>query len=165
MTSVRVAMVVMTFAVMGMAVTAAWATPGPAGQTDADAEVLRLREAAWRAWFGGDEAALRRILPADFIGISAKAGPLASLDKVIADSRAFHATGGRLTKLEFPETQFQRYGDVVILYGRYVAVIETAGAQQTNQGRLTEMFLKRDGLWVHTGWHLDGVGPSYDPAR
>ena len=159
MTSVRVAMMVVTVIVIGVAVTSAWATAPPV-QSEADAEVLRLREAAWRAWFGGDEAALRRILPADFIGISAKAGPLASLDRVIQDSRAFHAAGGRLATLEFPETQFQRYGDVVILYGRYIAVIETGGTQQTNQGRLTEMFLKRGGVWVHTGWHLDGVAPD-----
>ena len=49
---------------------------------------------------------------------------------------------------------------VVILYGRYIAVVETGGTQQTNQGRLTEMFLKHNGTWVHTGWHLDGVAPG-----
>ena len=163
MTGIRVVMIVVSVMAIGMAVTSAWektATADPENQTNADAEVLRLREAAWRAWFGGDEAALRRILPADFIGISAKAGPLASLDKVIEDSRAFHATGGRLVKLEFPETQFQRYGEGGILYGRYNAVVETGGTQQTNQGRLTEMFLKHNGTWVHTGWHLDGVAPG-----
>lgn len=150
---------VMGLAAMGAAVTTAWATAAPAAKVDDDTEVLRLREAAWRAWFGGDEAALRRILPADFIGISAKAGPLATLERVIDESRAFRATGGRLVKVAFPETQFQRYGDVVILYGRYVTVIESGGTQQTSQGRLTEMFLKRKGVWVHTGWHLDGVAP------
>lgn len=160
MMGVREAMIVVSVVAIGMAVMPAWVTSIQTSQGDGDAEVLRLREAAWRAWFGGDEAALRRILPADFIGISAKAGPLTTLDTVIEQSRAFHTTGGRLVRLEFPETQFQRYGDVVILYGRYVAVIETGGKEQASEGRLTEMFLNRKGTWVHTGWHLDGVAPS-----
>jgi hypothetical protein len=122
-------------------------------------DVLPLREAAWRAWFSGDEAALRRILPADFIGISAEPGPLLSRDMVIAQSRAFRAAGGRLVSLEFPETRFQRDGTVVVLYGRFEAVIESGGAQKTSRGRLTEMFVTRHGVLVHTGWHLDGVAP------
>jgi len=154
MTGIRVAMIIVSVVVVGMA----------AGVEQApDAEVLRLREAAWRAWFGGDEVALRRILPSDFLGISASAGPMATLDITIAQSREFHAGGGRLVDLSFPETRFQRYGDVVILYGSYVAVIETGGKQVTNRGRLTEMFLKRGNTWVHTGWHLDGVAPPPRP--
>ena len=160
MTSVQVAVMVMGLAAIGTVATTARAGSAPVSQVDSDAEVLRLREAAWRAWFGGDEAALRRFLPADFIGISAKAGPLASLDLTIEQSRAFHAAGGRLVRLEFPETKFQRDGDVVILYGRYVAVIETGGKEQTSRGRLTEMFAKRGGRLVHTGWHLDNVTPE-----
>jgi hypothetical protein len=120
-------------------------------------DVLHLREATWRAWFSGDDAALRRILPADFIGISAEPGPLLSLDMVIEQSRAFRAAGGRLVTLEFPETRFQRDGPVVVLYGRFEAVIESGGTQKTSCGRLTEMFVTRDGALVHTGWHLDGV--------
>ena len=156
MTGFRVVLASFGLMVLGVVAVTAVVAREKAG---VDAEVLRLREAAWRAWFGGDEAALRRILPADFIGISAKAGPLASLDHVVEDSRAFYAKGGRLVTLEFPETQFQRYGDVVILYGRYLIVVESGGSRQTSQGRLTEMFLKRGGGWVHTGWHLDAVAP------
>jgi Domain of unknown function (DUF4440) len=50
-------------------------------------------------------------------------------------------------------------GDTVVLYGRYEAVIESDGRQQTMKGRLTEMFVRRDGKWVHPGWHLDLTGP------
>ena len=153
----RVVMCAVSLGVIGMAVVSAWASDRAPIQAAADAEVLQLREAAWRAWFGGDEAALRRILPADFLGISAKAGPIATLDVTIGQSREFHESGGRLVSLKFPETRFQRYGDVVILYGTYAAVIESGGKTQASQGRLTEMFLKRGDTWVHTGWHLDGV--------
>jgi len=156
MTGIRIAMMVAGLAMAGVVATA-WTGAGEA--TQADAEVLRLREAAWRAWFSGDEAALRRILPADFIGISAEPGPLLTLDMVVEQSQAFRAAGGRLVSLEFPETRFQRDGPVVVLYGRFTAVIEKGGTQKVNQGRLTEMFVTRNGTLVHTGWHLDGVAP------
>ena len=160
MSEFRAVICAVSVVVVGMAVVNAWATTPAETQAAADGEVLRLREAAWRAWFGGDEAALRRILPADFIGISAKAGPMATLDVTIGQSREFHQGGGRLVSLKFAETRFQRYGDVVIIYGTYAAEIESGGKTQTSQGRLTEMFLKRGNAWVHTGWHLDGVTPA-----
>lgn len=122
-----------------------------------DDDVLPLREAAWRAWFAGDEPALRRMLPADFIGIGMAAGPFATLATTIEQSHAFADAGGRLTRLEFPETRAQRDGDVIVLYGRFVAVTETKGVQTEYRGRLTEMFVKRRGIWVHTGWHLDTI--------
>ncbi len=118
--------------------------------------VLELREAAWRAWFAGDTEALGRMLPPEFVGIS-MAGPLASRDHTLAASRGFHAEGGRLLKLEFPETEAQRYGDVVVLYGRYAVVYESGGAEKAVSGRLTEMFVRQGGGWIHTGWHLDTV--------
>lgn len=118
-------------------------------------EVLRLREAAWRAYFGGDEDGLRTMLPEDFIGISMDEAPFTGLKETLAGSRAFREKGGRLISLTFPETRAQQYGDVVILYGRYEAVIESNGAPQSLRGRLTEVFLRRNGRWVHPGWHLD----------
>jgi ketosteroid isomerase-like protein len=128
----------------------------PKGVT-VDPEVLRLREAAWRAWFAGDEAELRRMLPPEFIGINMQAGPFSTREKTLEQSRAFRAAGGRLVRLEFPETQTQRYGDVVVLYGRYVAVIESDGSERTLSGRLTEVFVRQNGRWLHPGWHLDTV--------
>jgi Domain of unknown function (DUF4440) len=120
-------------------------------------EVLQLREAAWRAWFAGDELGLRRMLPPEFIGISMQDGPFTSRELTLEQARAFRAAGGRLVRLEFPETQAQRYGDVVVLYGRYVAVIESAGTERKVGGRLTEVFVRQDRRWLHTGWHLDTV--------
>jgi hypothetical protein len=45
----------------------------------------------------------------------------------------------------------------VVLYGRYLAVMESEGSVQTVTGRLTEVFVRQDGRWVHPGWHLDTV--------
>jgi hypothetical protein len=130
----------------------------PAASAPLDPEVLALRLAAWRAFFAGDEAALRKMLPPDFVGINMTDGPFVTRDQALEESRSFRASGGRLVTLEFPETRAQHYGDVMIFYGRYVAVIESGGPEpktRTMRGRLTELFLRKDGRWTHTGWHLD----------
>jgi hypothetical protein len=119
-------------------------------------EVLKLREAAWRAWFAGDTDALGRMLPPEFIGLSME-GPLTGRERTLQESSGFHAGGGRLVRLEFPETQAQAYGDVVILYGRYRVVFESDGAEKAVSGRLTELFVRQGKTWIHTGWHLDTV--------
>jgi len=130
------------------------ASPSAAG-TDLDPEVLRLREAAWRAWFAGDEAALREMLPPEFIGIDMGDGPFSDLARTLAEARTFHAEGGRLVDLEFPETRAQQFGDVVVLYGRFSLELESGAKKSRLAGRLTEVFVRRAGRWWHPGWHLD----------
>jgi hypothetical protein len=123
----------------------------------ADPDVLATREAAWRAWFGGDEAALRTLLPEEFLAIGASGGEISDREKAIASSRAFKESGGRLVSLAFPETRAQRFGDTVVLYGSYEAKFVVGTEEKEMHGRLTEVFVKRDGKWVHPGWHLDLV--------
>jgi hypothetical protein len=118
-------------------------------------ELLAAREAAWQAYFAGDEKTLGALLSPDFIGLDMAPGPFTDRATALAGSRAFHAGGGRLVRLAFPETRAQRYGDVVVLYGRFEVVLETAGKEQPFRGRLTEVFVRRGGRWVHPGWHLD----------
>jgi ketosteroid isomerase-like protein len=122
-----------------------------------DPEVLVAREAAWRAFYDGDVKALGDLLPEDFIGINMNDSPFTNRAKVLDASRAFRERGGRLVSLTFPETQAQRYGDVVVLYGRFEVVFHSGGAERTIRGRLTEMFVRREGKWLHPGWHLDLV--------
>ncbi|MDX1999518.1 MAG: DUF4440 domain-containing protein [Thermoanaerobaculia bacterium] len=139
--------------------------PSPAHAASPDPEVLRLREQAWRAWFAGDEAALLAILPADFLGLDMSGTELVDRATAIAAARAFAAGGGRLVSLEFPETQQQRYGDVVVFYGRFRVVMVPPGTatERTIEGRLTEVFRFADGRWVHPGWHLDTVAEPRQP--
>jgi hypothetical protein len=125
------------------------------GAEPIDADVLALRESAWRAWFAGDEAALRAMLPQDFLAISAGASEISTLEKTIKSSLSFKEAGGKLVSLSFPETRAQQFGETIVLYGSYEAVIVSGGSQKEMRGRLTEVFVKRDGRWVHPGWHLD----------
>jgi hypothetical protein len=121
-----------------------------------DPDVLALRESAWRAWFAGDEPALRSMLPVEFFGISAGGGgDITDLEKTLTAARAFREGGGKLIALSFPETRAQRFGETIVLYGSYEAVIASGGTENKLRVRLTEVFVKRDGRWVHPGWHLD----------
>ncbi|MGE0452148.1 MAG: nuclear transport factor 2 family protein [Vicinamibacteria bacterium] len=147
-----------TAGAFGIAVlSAAMAAFHPCVAADAavDPEVLVAREAAWRAYFGGDVELLGDLLPPEFIGIGWSDAPLGDRASALAGARAFHESGGRLVRLAFPETRAQRFGDVVVLYGRFDVVLESGGAERAFRGRLTEVFVKRDGKWAHPGWHLD----------
>lgn len=131
-----------------------------AADTPIDPDLLAIREGAWRAWFAGDTAALERVLPDDFIGIAWTDGPFAGKAETLAASKAFRDGGGRLVRLTFPETRAHRFGEAVVLYGRFEITLETGGAEQTVRGRLTETFVKRGGRWLHPAWHLDPVSSS-----
>lgn len=135
-------------------VTSLLGAPGTAAPP-VDADVLATREAAWRAYFAGDTKALDAMLPGEFLGLGMSDEPFKSKAQTLADAAAFAKTGGRLVHLAFPETQAQRYGDVVVLYGRFELVLATGGQERTFRGRLTEVFVRRDGRWIHPGWHLD----------
>src|SRR5688500_4380416 len=84
-----------------------------------DPEILAVREAAWRAWFGGDEATLRSILPDNFLSIGWGGTDISDREKAIASSREFKKAGGRLVSLSFPETRAQYIGDTVVFYGTF----------------------------------------------
>lgn len=125
------------------------------GAEPIDPDVLKLREAAWRAWFDGDEAALRSMLPEDFLGIGWAGTEISTRDQTIASSKDFKKSGGRLVSLSFPETRAQRIGDTVVFYGSYEVTLAIGEEKTTVRGKLTEVFVKRDGRWLHPGWHLD----------
>jgi hypothetical protein len=120
------------------------------------ASLMKTREEVWRAWFAGDRDRLAQILVPELITIG-PGGALGTLQSTFDNSRAFAASGGKLTRLEFPTTQVQAYGNTVILYSSYVMELQTGGQAQTERGMATEIFLNRDGKWVHTGWQLAPV--------
>jgi hypothetical protein len=146
-TDMRVVSLVTLTVIFALSLAAAEPAPDP--------DVLAVREAAWRAWFAGDEAALRAMLPEEFLAIGASGTEISTREKTLASSRAFKEAGGRLVALSFPDTRAQRFGDTVVLYGSYEATLVVDGKESVMKGRLTEIFVKRDGHWLHPGWHLD----------
>jgi ketosteroid isomerase-like protein len=126
-----------------------------AGTEQRDAELLKVRESVWRAWFAGDVAQLRQLVPADTIVISAGDKEWKNQAKVQGEAAQFHASGAKLIRLEFPKTTIQHFGNVAIVCSEYVLEIESGGSRSVSSGRATEIFVRRNGVWINPGWHTD----------
>jgi hypothetical protein len=118
-------------------------------------ELLAARRAVWQAWFANDQARLEAVIPEDTIDINAGEEAWVNRTAVLASAQAFAESGAELVRLEYPRTEIQLYGDVAILYTTYVFEVESEGERQTSAGRGTEIFVRRQGRWANSGWHLD----------
>jgi hypothetical protein len=118
------------------------------------AELMKARESVWRAWFGGDEAALRTLLPPETIALDASPNGWTTRDGIIKSSLDFKSAGGTLVKLEFPRTDIQQYGATAILYTSYVFETETNGKKSSERGKAVEIFVRQQNGWVNSGWQL-----------
>jgi hypothetical protein len=117
-------------------------------------ELLAAREAVWRAWFGGDARRLSSLLPPELVTIEPESTEFGNLQTNLERSRRFAASGGKLTRLTFPRTEFQAYGATVVLYTTYEMDLVVDGKTTTERGAATEVFVHRNGGWVNTGWQL-----------
>jgi ketosteroid isomerase-like protein len=124
-----------------------------AAETQSD--LLRARESVWRAWFANDTETLKALVPPETIVISAGEEHWKNQAEVFASAAQFQAEGGNLIRLNFPRTEVQRFGDVAIIYSQYVVEIETKGKRSVSTGRVTEIFVYRQGRWLNAGWHTD----------
>ncbi len=118
-------------------------------------ELLAAREAVWRAWFANDRGKLDAIIPEEIIAINQGEEQWHKRDAVLASAEQFAGQGGKLLRLEFARTEIQLYGDVAILYSTFLFEVENQGKRETVSGRGTEIFVRRAGVWVNSGWHLD----------
>jgi ketosteroid isomerase-like protein len=119
------------------------------------AELLRAREAVWRAWFADDRAALEKVLPEDTIAINNGDEKWEHRAEVLASAKQFGADGGKLIHLSFPHVEVQSFGDVAVLYSLWTTETEAHGQHSVSSGRATEIFVRRNGQWLNAGWHLD----------
>jgi ketosteroid isomerase-like protein len=117
--------------------------------------LLEAREAVWRAFFANDRAALDRLIPEDLITIEPRGSEFGNRAAVLAGSEGFAKSGAKLARLEFPKTEIQVYGYTAVVYSTYLYEIEKDGKRTPNLGRVTEVFVLRDGKWVNPGWHMD----------
>jgi hypothetical protein len=119
-------------------------------------ELLEAREAAWRSFFADDPAAaIERILGPEVIAIQENGERWENRERLVAMAKAMKAQNVRLTRLEFPRTQIQLFGDTAILYYTYVFTTGNERMSGTEAGRGTEVFVRRNGRWIDVGWHLD----------
>lgn len=139
------------------------ATAFPAGNDDA--ELLKIRRSVWLVWLANDQEALKRLVPDDTVVISAGETKWKHQAEVLQSAADFHAAGGKLISLEFPRTEVQHFGNVAIIWSEYVLEVEVGGKRSKSAGRVTEIFVKRNGQWTNPGWHTDSEGsPTPPPA-
>ena len=118
--------------------------------------LLDAREAVWRAWFANNRSELENLLSPETLAIDPESNKFESYAEILDGARRFSEGGGKLVRLEFPQTQIQVYGNTAIVYSTYELETESNGQQHASKGRATETFVFRDGRrWVNTGWHLD----------
>jgi ketosteroid isomerase-like protein len=119
-------------------------------------QLLQAREAVWRAFFTNDQAQLDKLVPADTIVLEgAPDKPFVKKAEILADAKELAQSGNKLVRLEFPQTEMQVYGDTAIIYTTYLYELENAkGERHTSRGRATEIFVRRNGVWVNPGWHM-----------
>ena len=121
----------------------------------ARSELLAAREQVWRAWFAYDSVQLDRLLPRE--GFLAIGGDSAwqNREQTIEGSRAFARGGGRLVSIEFPRTEMQVFGDVVVIYTTFKYTTARAGERRDASGNAVEVFVRKNGVWQNPSWYLD----------
>ena len=124
-------------------------------QKQNDGQLLHVRETVWRAWFAGDTKTLEELIPAESIVMSGGEEKWKNQADVLHGAAEFHANGGKLVRLEFPRTEVQHFGDVAVVWSQYLAETETNGKRSLDSGRITEIFVCRNGQWTNPGWHAD----------
>jgi ketosteroid isomerase-like protein len=136
---------------------AAQAAPRLSGTLPANerATLDAIRRAVWVDWFTGDTAKLRRILTPELVAVSPDGAHWQSLGQTLAASAAYKASGARFVDVTFDSTTLHRFGDVVVMFSHYAVTTESGGQRAVQAGRATEVFVRRDGRWLHTSWHLD----------
>jgi len=117
--------------------------------------LLEAREAVWRAWFAGDRATLEKLIPQETVAIESGHNNWSNRQTILDGSEQFAKGGGKLVKLEFPKTEIQLYGVTAVVYSNYSYELEQGGQRMNQAGRVTEVFVLRNGQWVNPGWHMD----------
>lgn len=121
---------------------------------DEKASLLKAREAVWRAWFAGDQQALKELLPPELITLDGPPDVFGTLESNLRESASFAKSGGKLVRLAFPRTDIQAYGRTAIIYTTYELEMNVNGQVSKEAGRATEVFVRRGERWLNTGWQL-----------
>jgi hypothetical protein len=119
--------------------------------------LLEARESVWRSFFSNDRAVLEKLIPEETIVMDPGSPEWGNRRSVLEGAARFAKSGAKLVRLEFPKTEIQRYGGVAIIYSTYLYEIEEQGRRTPFSGRVTEIFVMREGRWVNPGWHMEPV--------
>jgi hypothetical protein len=119
------------------------------------AELLTAREVAWRSFVQKDPAVVEGILAPELIAIQENSDRWENRERLVELAKSMGERGVQMTRLEFPRTEIQLFGDTAILYYTYIMEQKLGANTAVSAGRGTEVFVRRKGRWVDVGWHLD----------
>lgn len=118
--------------------------------------LLKARDDVWKAFFANDVEKLKKMIPEETVAINPGEEKFDNQTSIFASAKAFAESGAKLVKIEFPITEFQTYGQTVIMYSTYVYEIENKGEKKSYSGRASEVFIVHStGEVKNVGWHLD----------
>jgi ketosteroid isomerase-like protein len=117
------------------------------------AELLLARERIWRAWFANDSAELARLLPPAVV--AAEGDGWEDRAAIVAGAKGFAASGGKLVRIAFFDTEIATFGTTAIVHARFELELEHGSQRNTRTGRATEIFVRRDGRWINPMWILE----------
>jgi hypothetical protein len=119
------------------------------------AELLAARERAWRSFVQKDADVVEGILAPELIAIQENSDRWENRQRLVELAKSMGERGVQMTRLEFPRTEIQVFGDTAILYYTYIMEQKLGEQVSESAGRGTEVFVRRSGRWVDVGWHLD----------
>ena len=126
-----------------------------AASSDERAQLLKVRETVWRSWFANDRKTLEELVPEGSIAINSGSKVWDHQAEILKSAADFQASGGKLTRLEFPRTEVQWFGDVAVTYSEYLYETDVKGQLTQRSGRAMEVFVRRNGKWTNPGWQTD----------
>jgi len=118
-------------------------------------ELLAAREVAWRSFVQKDTAVVEGILAPELIAIQENSDQWENRERLVKLAKSMGERGVQMTRLEFPRTEIQLFGDTAILYYTYIMEQKLGANTAVSAGRGMEAFVRRKGRWVDVGWHLD----------
>jgi ketosteroid isomerase-like protein len=125
------------------------APPPASAQQPAPAAVVKEIQAVeddWaRAYQSKDATILERILAPEYCIVWAPDG---SKTTKADDIRGMKSSTSRLSSVRNPVDDVRLYGDMAIVYGRYLAVGTDGGKPVNDRDRWMTVFGKRNGKWV-----------------
>lgn len=117
--------------------------------------LLEAREKVWRAYFANDRGYLEQSLPDNLVTIDPGGDGFGSRASILEGAARFAQSGAKLEKIDFPKTEIQNYGNVVLVYSTYALDFDGPKGKSHEAGRASESFVYQDGKWLNVGWHLD----------
>jgi len=94
-------------------------------------------------------------LAPELIAIQESSDQWENRERLVKLAKSMGERGVQMTRLEFPRTEIQLFGDTAILYYTYIMEQKLGANTAVSAGRGMEAFVRRKGRWVDVGWHLD----------